>query len=505
MKLSSCNLTEIPAFLRHQNAMSSLDLSNNRINGHIPDWIWKIGNGSLQELNLSCNLFTYIEGVSNLSFANMGSLDLHSNMLQGPIPLPTMPAPGLYHLDYSHNGFTSTIPANLPSYFMWIDSFSLGSNFLTGSIPESICNMRSNVLDLCNNSLSGPIPQCLFDGHRSFLVLNLRKNQLQGHIPYNIKEGCSLQTILLSQNRLEGPLPRSLVNCSDLLVFDVGNNNIVDSFPFWLGDMVNLKALILKGNGFHGHVGPPKDYELDSAFSKLQFLDISSNNFNGYLSPEFLGNLKVMMNSSGLKYSTAGLSYDNASTVYQDPISVTSKGQRSTLIYQLTVLVLLDFSDNGFEGDIPDVIGELRGLQDLNFSRNSFTGKIPRSIGNLIQLESLDLSANRLSGEIPQGMTSLTFLAYLNLSDNELAGRIPQGNQFSTFPSTSFAGNQQLCGIPLSKKCEDNRPNVTDTMLDLSSEDSTYFIGLAMFTGFGFGVGMAGVILFQNMHRIRNR
>ncbi|KAL8482324.1 hypothetical protein ACS0TY_028481 [Phlomoides rotata] len=33
--------------------------------------------------------------------------------------------------------------------------------------------------------------------------------------------------------------------------------------------------------------------------------------------------------------------------------------------------------------------------------------------------------------------------------------RIPQAKQFSTFENDSYVGNQGLCGVPLTRKCEE--------------------------------------------------
>jgi hypothetical protein len=53
--LSSCNLREFPHFLKAQNELQNLDLSNNNIEGKIPKWFWNVGISTLQYLNLSFN------------------------------------------------------------------------------------------------------------------------------------------------------------------------------------------------------------------------------------------------------------------------------------------------------------------------------------------------------------------------------------------------------------------------------------------------------------------
>ncbi|MCH98435.1 receptor-like protein kinase, partial [Trifolium medium] len=138
---------------------------------------------------------------------------------------------------------------------------------------------------------------------------------------------------------------------------------------------------------------------------------------------------------------------------YYDSVTLTVKGNNIVMVKIPIVFVNIDLSQNKFEGEIPNVIGELRALKGLNLSHNRFTGPIPRSIGNLSSMESLDLSSNILTGAIPAELAYLNGLEVLNLSYNHLIGEIPQGKQFNTFSNDSYTGNTGLCGFPLSKKC----------------------------------------------------
>ncbi|KAI3805769.1 hypothetical protein L1987_21655 [Smallanthus sonchifolius] len=54
LMLASCNLLKFPN-LRNQSRLLTLDLSNNKIEGKIPNWIWEAGNGQLSYINLSHN------------------------------------------------------------------------------------------------------------------------------------------------------------------------------------------------------------------------------------------------------------------------------------------------------------------------------------------------------------------------------------------------------------------------------------------------------------------
>ena len=61
----------------------------------------------------------------------------------------------------------------------------------------------------------------------------------------------------LSQNLLEGPVPRSLTNCTVLESLNLGNNQISDTFPFWLGALPGVLGQndpFFKLNVENGHI-----------------------------------------------------------------------------------------------------------------------------------------------------------------------------------------------------------------------------------------------------------
>ncbi|KAI4967207.1 hypothetical protein ZWY2020_029492 [Hordeum vulgare] len=458
--LAHCNLTKIPVALKYVNEMIDLDLSNNRIDGVMPSWIWVKWKDSISSLDLSNNMFASLENSPSIvHMYNLYHLNLSSNKLHGTVPIPLISMFEAASLDYSNNSFSSIMPdfgRYLPNNTIYLD---LSRNKLSGHIPRSICTQQYlEILDLSYNNFSGVVPSCLMQGISRLNMLKLRENHFNGMLPENIGEGCMLETIDLNTNRIEGKIPKSLSNCQGLQLLDVGNNQIVGSFPSWLGVLPHLRVLVLRSNQLNGTIRDINgDRTINNYFASLQILDLASNNFSGNVPNGWFNELKAMMENVSDEGQVLGHDANSSSGFYQDTVTITFKGFDLSFTKILSTFKAIDLSNNSFDGPLPESIASLfpvieRVIQQLH-------GQIPYQDDNLSQLESMDLSWNQITGEIPQELTSLTSLEGLNLSCNNLYGRIPQGNQFSTFSDSSFEGNAGLCGVQLSKHC-DNQSSI---------------------------------------------
>jgi len=186
------------------------------------------------------------------------------------------------------------------------------------------------------------------------------------------------------------------------------------------------------------------------------------------------------------------------------PIFMTWKGLEFEFVKVQGILRVLDLSSNSFAGEIPKLIGKLKGLQQLNLSHNYLTGHIQSSLGILTSLESLDLSSNLFTGRIPIQLVDLTFLQVLDLSHNRLEGPIPKGKQFNSFDHRSFEGNSGLCGYPMPEECSNGEAPPLPSSNFIAGDDSTLFedgfgwkpVAIRYGCGFMFGVIM-GYVVFK--------
>ncbi|XP_061999175.1 receptor-like protein 49 [Rosa rugosa] len=462
--LGGCNIREFPNFLRSQEALFELDLSGNKLQGQVPKWMWNISTETLSYINISHNFLSGFEKTAAV-----------------------LPLVNPRYLDLSFNMFRELLL--FPSTSFWY--YNIANNKLTGQVSPMICNMTFlGYLDLSNNKLIGNLPQCGGNFSASLEYLKLGNNSFHGNLPQSYTNGSNLRMIDIGHNNFHGQLPRSLANCASLESLVLSHNKFNDTFPVWMGALPELKILTMDHNVFYGVILKPNKKNLH--FPMLRILDLSYNNFSGQFPFEYI------FSGNGTTTITHDLEYYQfySFKVGYYSITIICKGVE---IYYPRVredLILIDISSNNFEGKIPEFIGKLQGIWSLNLSNNILTGHIPSSLSNLSRLESLDLSHNKLSGEIPQQLAQLDSLSKFNVSHNNLTGPVPRGIHFTTFDSTSYQGNQGLCGDFLPKKCG----NSEGTQLPPStSEDNDSGSGIELdwkFVVAGSGSGLlVGVVL----------
>lgn len=241
------------------------------------------------------------------------------------------------------------------------------------------------ILNLSQNNFTGKLPECV-GNLRNLVVSDLQRNNLRGIIPRSYLEIETLETLNFNGNQLEGPLPRHVIKYKQLRVLDLGHNNIQDTFPSWLESLQELRVLILRANRFNGTINCFQSK--NDTFSKLTVFDISNNNFGGNLPVALIKNFKGMMiNVHRVLQYIRPTDYR-----YNDSIEFTMKGNTFEIERILTILTIVDLSNNRFEGTIPTIIGELKSLIGLNLSNNRITGLIPQNLSGLENLEWFDLS-----------------------------------------------------------------------------------------------------------------
>ncbi|KAK9665384.1 hypothetical protein RND81_14G109000 [Saponaria officinalis] len=450
----------------------TLDLSNNRFSGSIPDTVSSFS--SLTELHLDGNQLngTISRGIGHL--LKLERLYISYNSFDGSLTSEHF----LYLsrlLEFSSSGNPRLVVNISDDWFppFQLDILSLGSCKLGPYFPKWLQTQKSlSFLDISNAQISDVVPVSFWSSLSSNLTcLSMSHNQIFGVIPYLSNRSYMLEDVDLSSNLFEGVVPSWVVSVSTLYLNDnrfTDTNQILcpkkvshlmeinlsdDLFSKELPDcwmnLTRLTSLHLENNKFYGSVPKSIGY-----LNNLKYLHLHNNSLSGHL-PASLENCKS--------------------------------------------LVILNLGYNSFTGHIPHWIGNaLRNLGALGICRNKFSEELPLSLCRLSRLQILDLSGNNISGIIPKCFQNLTALGKksdftldfptegitaggihpfvefahetaimtwkkeeqtfknslglvksIDLSDNELNGEIPDGiTRLTGLVSLDFSGNKLTGSIP---------------------------------------------------------
>lgn len=229
--------------------------------------------------------------------------------------------------------------------------------------------------------------------------IQIGHQNLEGTLPPTLSNLTELQRLELQWNNLTGPLP-SLNGLSSLQVLMLTNNQFTSIPNDFFTGMSSLQSVEIDNNPFAAWEIPQSILNASS----LQNFSANSANITGEI-PAFLGpdgfpsliNLHLAFNvlEGGLPPSFSG-----------SPIeSLWINGQKLSggidVIGNMTSLKEVWLHSNTFSGPLPDFSG-LNGLKILSLRDNSFTGPVPVSLVNLGSLQVVNLTNNFLQGPMPK-------------------------------------------------------------------------------------------------------
>ena len=207
------------------------------------------------------------------------------------------------------------------------------------------------------------------DGSGRVVGLRLGNNELAGRIPVELGDLVNLRYVILYSNELAGRIPVELGDLANLATLDLSFNALEGPIPSWLGDLVNLRTLSLSSNGLTGRIPS----ELGNLVN-LRTLNLGGNELTGRI-PVELGHLANLEE--------------------------------------------LELYFNDLAGPIPGELGDLANLRSLDLDSNGLTGRIPSELGGLVNLSELDLTRNALTGPIPHSFLQLDKLVSFHTGRND--------------------------------------------------------------------------------------
>ncbi|KAJ9676793.1 hypothetical protein PVL29_022015 [Vitis rotundifolia] len=419
----------IPPEIGLLTSLEVLHLVQNQLNGSIPHEIGQLS--SLYELALYTNQLEGSIPASLGNLSNLASLYLYENQLSGSIPPEMGNLTNLVEIYSDTNNLTGLIPStfgNLKHLTMLYPRMKI--SVITDISQREISEFRGDIsLDRCvdipiQQSTLWAYPTRNWKFEISARSKPLRKqsselseNQLNGSIPTSLGNLTNLEILFLRNNHLSGYFPKEIGKLHKLVVLEIDTNRLSGSLP------EGICQALFGGNQLTGNIS-----EVVGDCPNLEYIDLSYNRFHGELSHNWgrcpqLQRLEMAGNDiTGSIPEDFGISTD---------------------------LTLLDLSSNHLVGEIPKKMGSLTSLLGLILNDNQLSGSIPPELGSLSHLEYLDLSANRLNGSIPEHLGDCLDLHYLNLSNNKLSHRIPvQMGKLSHLSQLDLSHNLLTGNIP---------------------------------------------------------
>ncbi|XP_059644625.1 receptor-like protein EIX2 [Cornus florida] len=266
--------------------------------------------------------------------------------------------------------------------------------------------------DSFDTPLGGEINPSLLD-LKYLNYLDLSNNNFGGiQIPDFIGSLGELRYLNLCSASFDGTIPPSLGNLSSLRYLDL-NSNFVESIEnhlHWLQSLSSLEYLHLGGVDLH-----------KAAAYWLQTINMLPSLSELHLPQCQLSQLPLSLPS-----------FVNLTSLLV--LDLSYNGFNSTIphwLFNLTILTSLDLQSNNLYGELPDEFAKLTFLQSLDLSQNSYIGgKLSKSMGYLCNLKTLRLSINEITGEIAEFINALSHctnssLETLHLGYNKLTGYLP--------------------------------------------------------------------------------
>lgn len=215
------------------------------------------------------------------------------------------------------------------------------------------------------------------------------------------------------------------------------------NFPITVSSFSKLQKLDLSSNQLSGEISPAV-----SALSNLVRIDISNNRLTGDPTSAILplSNLQeISVGNNQFSFADINTFLQNFPTLKILDLSHTNLNTVPAKISTLTNLESLNLSNNTISQNFSN-LSNLINLRELNLSGNQLT-KIPSELASLSALVSLDLGNNLFSSNYATVLGNLKNLEWLSLANNQITAFPAELSQLKKLVHLNFSGNKIAGGF----------------------------------------------------------
>lgn len=466
------------------NNLNSLDLRNNKLTWSISYYFWNYFPNSLKNLRLDNNMITgssktmisQLQGtyysslsVSTLTYNGNQMVNLNECEIAASVYTALNGAPANRPSTTSNTACCTAAMTSLlgiycevktpytnpVQYYPHIQSINWGGLNMNGNLTDALALFKNliflNSFDVGGNSLTGSLPDIV------------------GRLADNINTVPRLVNLTLSTNQFTGNLA-SFTSLPALSLIDVSTNQITGSLSGFTATNENLLTYLspnsvsinLANNLLTGSY-PGIDYFFRKKFLRSQSFKTFNIDGNDFVSQFDCQIAAAAWTALGGNVSLTPLT--NTCNACCDGTKIICDGDTITGIYwqnqqlfgnaqflfqNLYYLRTIELNQNRLTGPLPEFSSTY--LSYLTLSSNGFVGSIPASWSNLSKLRSLRIGSNYISGSFPSSLFGIENLNYLDVSNNSFSGPLPSNpNLVKVLPfvTLNFGTNQFTGGIPV--------------------------------------------------------
>ena len=293
---------QLPYQLGALDKLEALRLQNNYIGGQLLQGIMDIKTIKVLDLS-SNNLDGYLP--SSLKASMLQNLSLSHNRLAGPPPAE-WDTPLLEYVQLSNNMFVGSLPPGL-SKATQLRELDLSFNFFSGSLPSEYGNLKalqkliliairhnssipkewsgmSKLTSVHMSSVQGSLPSWIGTSWSQLESLILYNGGLHGPLPTSLCKLQKLNTLQLSNNVIDGQIPNCICELSSVhfTYLDLSNNNLSGEIPNCLSSLANLTSINLQSNKLTGQLPSSLGY-----LKKLEIFEADDNLIHGSIPPTY--------------------------------------------------------------------------------------------------------------------------------------------------------------------------------------------------------------------------
>ncbi|MBA0619311.1 hypothetical protein Godav_028504, partial [Gossypium davidsonii] len=466
----------IPDYFGNISFLKVLDLRSNSLNSSIPNSLYSLYH--LQFLSLGDNqieggISEILQSLSRCRSGSLESLDMADNQLSGHLTDQLGQFKNLSYLSLAQNKISGPIPSSIGELSS-LKFFDVSENQLNGTFPLCFGQLESlETLDFGYNLLEGVVLENHFSHLTRLTTLKASHNRLKFEPNSSWIPPFQCRIIELGHWNLGPKFPHWLKFQKNLSSLDISHVGISDVMPTWFLNLPTLfEYLNLSSNQLTGEI---------SYLNVGDIVDLSSNSFTGPL-PRVLSSLRFLFLSNNsfsgsLHQLICNPSLTGMITLYIDTNLL--NGEIPDCWNHWDVLAYLNLGNNNLTGKIPLTLGQTNP-STLNLRNNRMFGELPSTMQNSTNLIMLDLSENHFNGSVPAW---IEFLQNLDLAHNNISGVIPKCfNNLSAMATTNKTNNE------LSTLYFINYPFYLSALLVLKGREDEYGHTLGLVTNLDLSV-----------------